>query len=723
MKRRFVKVRPAWIPMAALAASGLVAGTLTAQTPLGDGLLFTEATFGIRGFFDRPADLELAQFQMYRDDPSGALLEDLRVWWKRDALMAELQGRQVGQRDHRLGVRAGRRGLFTFGAETERTPHLSSTTARMLGAQSQPGEFTLPVRRPHLLEHNTGTRLGRTGVRWDTDRLVFTATPRPEVPFRAEYIRTTRSGDRPMGMVFGGAGVNHREILEPIDRTTHDVRLSQGLAGSAYQVQVSYHFSRFDNHLDAVSSDNPLVDDPLADGAYRGQTALPPSNRAHTLSASGGVNLPYRTRVTGAVSYGWRSQDHALLPHTINPRLDATELPDLPPSLEGSVQTLRLHFAARTRPTNAVTLSARYRLFDLDDGTPDLVLASRVRSDQSVVSGPFERRRYPYARENAGVDVRWSPVRPLSVGAEYAWERWQRDRRTQNAAETREHLPRFTMDLRPSARVALQGSYLWSRRRADDYLESRDLPLLRRFDQTDRDRERTRLSLQLFPLDVLDLSLSYDRAKSDFPGAAYGRESDREAAWAAHVGWSPSQRITLHASYVDEDLRTSQRSRFRGDQVVELDNQTFDWVGVTDETVRTVGVGGTVGLLPRQLDLGFGWDRSRGVSRSRSHNPVQPLSTNVTNRAAATAEDFPAVAHTLNPAYLLARYRASRSWMASLRYSVDRFRNRDPRTDGVAPASGMDVFLGNELLGYTAQYLTLTVTYHPWIPGVRRAPF
>jgi MtrB/PioB family decaheme-associated outer membrane protein len=723
MKRMFVKIRPGWIPTALLAASGLVAGTLTAQTPLGDGHLFTEATFGVRAFLDRPADLELARFQMYRDDPSGALLEDLRVWWRRDALMAEIEGQKVGQRDQRLGVRAGRLGFFALGLETERTPHLSSTTARMLGAQAQRGEFTLPVARPHLFEHNTATRLGRTGVRFDTDRVALTATPRPALPFRGEYTRTTRSGDRPMGMVFGGAGVNHREVLEPIDRTTHDVRLSQGLAGSAYQLQVSYHFSRFDNHLDGVTSDNPLVDDPLADGAYRGRTALPPSNRAHTLSASGGVNLPYRTRVTGAVSYGWRSQDHALLPHTLNARLEATELPELPSSLEASVQTLRLQLAARTRPTDAVTLSARYRRFDLDDSTPDLVLASRVLSDQSVLSGPFERRRYPYARENAGVDVRWSPARPFSVGAEYAWERWQRDSRTRNAAETREHLPRITMDLRPSARVALRGSYLWSMRRADDYLESRDLPLLRRFDQTDRDRERARLSLQLFPLDVLDLSLSYDRAESDYPGAAFGRTSDRQAAWAAHVGWSPSQRITLHASYVDEDLRTSQRSRYRGDQVVELDNETFDWVNIADETVRTVGVGGTVGVLPRQLDLGFGWDHSRGVSRSRSHNPVPPLSTNVTNRASATAEDLPAVSHTLNPAYLHVRYRVSRSWMTSLRYSVDRFWNRDPRTDGVAPATGMDVFLGNELLGYTAQYLTVTVTYHPWIPGVRRAPF
>jgi len=719
MKRTLSRMLLACTPAVALAAAAPLSGVLAMQRDVAGGELFTEVEFGARAYVDRPGGTELAIFEQYRHDPSSVLLENLRVWWKRDSHVVEVRARQVGERDQSLGLRITGLGVYAFTLERERTPHLLSTTALMLGEQPQRGEFTLPVPRPYPLEHNTGAWLERTGVRWTSDRLVLTLTPRPTVPFRAQYTRTTKSGDRPMGMVFGSAGGNLREVLEPVENTTHDVRLSQGLATPRYQLSAAYNFSFFDNQLDAVVSDNPLVDQPNVDGTYRGRTALPPSNRAHTVSASAGVSLPLRSRITGSASYGWRSQDHTLLPHTINPHIFAEPVPA---SLRGDVRTLRVNLSARARPLAPVRVSARYRLFDLDDRTPDLVLGSRVRSDQAILTGPFERRRYPYTRETAGADVRWTPFRPISLSAEYAWERWKRDPQARNVGETREHRPRVTVDLKPSGRIWLRGSYLWSERRADEYREGQDLPLLRRFDQSDRDRERASISVQTFPLDALDISLSYDRGESSYPGSTYGRQDDDDEAWAAYVGWSLGERIIAHASYVHESFQVSQRSRFLGELPMEFDNATFDWISVTDETVRTVGFGGTVSILPRKLDLTFAWDRSQGSSQVKTHNPEEPVSPNVGNRHSAAAEDFPEVSHSINPAHVRLRYRLSDTWMASIRYTYESFTNEDFRTDGLAPATGMDVFLGNELLGYTAQYVAVTVSYNPWIRGVRRPP-
>jgi MtrB/PioB family decaheme-associated outer membrane protein len=723
MNGTFSRILLACTAAATLADGGPRLGALAAQTPAAGGLLFTEVEFGARGYVDRPVGTELASFQKYRDDPSGALLENAHLWWRKDSQRVELRAHQAGQQDQRLKVGITSLGRFALQIDRNQQPHITSSTGRMLGSQAQRGQFTLPQPRPHLLEHDAGARLVRTGVHRDTDRLVLTMTPRPEAPFRANYTRTTRSGDRPMGMVFGGAGGNFREILEPIEHTKHDLRLSQHLATPVYQVSAAYHFSLFENDLNAVVSDNPLVDHPFADGAYRGQTALAPANRSHTLSASGGVNLPLRGRITGGVSYGWRLQDDVLLAHTINPRLLGEQLPELPENIQGDVRTLRFDLSARTRPLAPVTLSARYRLFDLDDRTPELMLPSRVRSDQMILTGPFEARRHPYTRDNADFDLRWTPLRRISLGAEYAWERWKRDAQVRNVGETREHRPRFTLDVRPFERIWLRGSYLRSERRADEYLESQDLPLLRRFDLADRDRERAGILVQLFPLYALDVSLSYDRGESTYPDSPYGRQGDREEAWSTYLDWSPGQRITAHVSYVHEEFRVSQGSRHRSELPRELDNETFDWIGNTDESIRTVGIGGTVSVLPRQLDLGFGWDHSRGASRMTTHNPRKPSSLNPANRTAAAAHDFPEVTHTISPAYIRARYRVSDTWMASLRYTVERFANEDFRIDGVAPASGMDLFLGNWMPGHTAQFLTVTFSHHPWIPGVRRAPF
>jgi MtrB/PioB family decaheme-associated outer membrane protein len=723
MNGTFSRMTLACVALGLLTSGGAGLCTLAAQTPTAGGFLFTEIEFGARGYVDRPIGTELASFQKYRDDPSGALLENAHLWWRKDAQVVDFRARQAGQRDQRLNLGLTSLGLFDLQLERDQKPHITSSTGRMIGRQEQRGQFTLPVPRPHMLEHDAGSRLTATGVQRDSDRLRLVMTLRPDAPFHAHYMRTTRTGDRPMGMAFGGAGGNFREILEPVEHTKHDLRLSQELATPRYQLSAAYHFSLFDNDLSAVVSDNPLVHEPFAAGAYRGQTALPPSNRAHNLTASGGLNLPYRSRITGGVSYGLRLQDEPLLPHTVNPRLLAEELPVLPDNIAGDVRTLRFDVSARARPLSPLTISARYRFFDLDDRTPGLALDSRVRSDQMILTGPFEARRYPYTRDNAKLDLRWSPVRMVSLGAEYAWERWKRDPRSRNVGETREHVPRVSLDVRPSDRIWLRGSYLRSERRADEYLEGRDLPLLRRFDLADRDRERAGISVQLLPVDALDISLGYDRGESNYPDSPYGRSADREAAWSTVLDWSPSQRITAHLSYVNEEFRVSQRSRHRSTVPLELNNETFDWIGVTDESIRTLGIGGTVSVLPRQLDLGFMWDHSRGSSRVATHNPEKPTSPNTGNRTEAAAEDYPEVRHTLNPGHVRMRYRVSDTWMASVRYTFERFTNDDFRIDGVTPATGMDLFLGNSLPGHTARFLTVTVSHHPWIPGVRRAPY
>lgn len=708
---------------AALCASiGPAADGVRAQRPAAGGLLFTEFELGARGYIDRPATSELAQFQKFRDDPSGAILQDLRVWWRRDAQRVEFRARRAAQEDQSLAFRSTALGRYTFDLERDRVPRIFSTTGRLLGDQLARGEFLLATPRPHPIEHNTGARLERTGVRWDTDRLALSIHPRPNAPLRAEYTRTSKSGDRPMGMVFGSAGGNFREILEPVEHTAHAFRLSQDFATPVVQVAVAYHFSRFENKVEAVTADNPLVSDPSAAGAYRGQTALAPSNRAHALSASAGVSLPFRSRINGSVAYGWRSQDQSFLPHTINGRLLSGDLPVLPESLGGDTRTLRIGVSARTRPVASVTASARYRLFELEDRTPDLVLGSRVRSDQAVLSGPFEAHRYPYTRENVGLDLGWSPVRPVTLRAEYDWERWERDASVRNVGETRERTPRLTLDVKPIRWVSLRGSYLWSERRGDEYEERNDLVLLRRFDQADRDREALGISVQVFPLDAMDLFLGYDRGERTYPDSPYGRQDDGDESWTAYLTWSPTPRVTAHASYVLEEFRLTQRSRYRGELPVEPDNPTFDWIGDTDESVRTVGFGATVGLLPRKLDVQVAWDRSKGISRLTTANPVRPRSSNVGNRTSAEAEDFPEVSHVLNPAHVALRYRVSDTWLATVRFVSERFTNEDFRTAGQLPSAGMDLLLGNDLRGYTARYMTVTVSYQPWIPGIRRPP-
>ena len=91
--------------------------------------------------------------------------------------------------------------------------------------------------------------------------------------------------------------------------------------------------------------------------------------------------------------------------------------------------------------------------------------------------------------------------------------------------------------------------------------------------------------------------------------------------------------------------------------------------------------------------------------------------------ASATASDFPDLRYELDPATAFLRYHVSESWTLSVRYSFERFKQVDFRTDGLQPSTGADIFLGSDPEDYRASYFTLTLAFRPWVPGLRRPLF
>ncbi|MBI1892549.1 MAG: MtrB/PioB family outer membrane beta-barrel protein, partial [Candidatus Rokubacteria bacterium] len=229
---------------------------------------------------------------------------------------------------------------------------------------------------------------------------------------KAEFTRIHKDGQRPMGMAFGSPGGNFREILEPINQTIYDVRLSASLAREKYQLQFAYNLSLFKNDFDSVISDNPCFGlaacGSSATGPARGRTALAPDNVAQTVTLSGGVSLPLRTRVNGSLSYSWRLQDQNFIPHTINPAFTGNPDLALPQSdLKGDVRILLFNVSATSRPLPPLTLTGRYRLYDFDDRSDEIVFPARVLNDITLENEPRLANRFPYTKHNASLDGRW----------------------------------------------------------------------------------------------------------------------------------------------------------------------------------------------------------------------------------------------------------------------------------------------------------------------------
>jgi hypothetical protein len=263
-----------------------VAGPGAGRTQAQGVKLTTEV--GVRAFTDKLATEQLGKFEEYRQVPSGLFLQGLRLQYEpAGTSLFELGAQRAGQRDQGYWLSASKPGLFDLRVGWDQIPHMYSSTARMIGSTTN---FALPTPRPDTATWNsTASSLNPIRNRWDAGQLSLALRPTESLESKAEYTLILKDGNRPIGMAFGSPGSNYREILEPIDQTTHDLKLSQSLANEYYQLLVSYNLSIFANANTSVVADNPLVaTDAATTGAARGRLALAPDNIAHTFTFVGG---------------------------------------------------------------------------------------------------------------------------------------------------------------------------------------------------------------------------------------------------------------------------------------------------------------------------------------------------------------------------------------------------------------------------------------------------
>jgi MtrB/PioB family decaheme-associated outer membrane protein len=681
---------------------------------------------GGRVFTKSVDSVDLGKFEEYKHVPSGLVFQGFRADWRPTAAGPDfwMTGRQLAERDKSFWLGARKPGQFTAMAFWDRIPHTFSTTGQSAGTEAPIGRHKLPDPRPDTSTWNSSPLLSPIRTMWDPVKFVVGATPSEHWNLRAEYLWLDKSGERPVGMSFGSPGTNHREVTEPIDQTVHDLRVSPSYATRQYQLSFSYAYSRLVNNYASVSADNPLqtVDTRTA-GAATGRDALTPGNFAHTAMLAGGVNLPSRTRLTGTVTMSWRGQDEPFIPMTSNSVLaDSVETVTLPTSLQGDTRTTMVNLRATSRPTTPLTLSGLYRHFDFSDETPEITFPVRVVNDRTFSRTEETRHTLPYSRDQADVSAAWrfGPLAKLTAG--YGWERWERAE-IRNVDETNEHSPRLALDVTAKDWLHFRGTWSTGWRRGTEYEEEQEVqnPKMRRFDQADRDRERFDLLADITPTGQLGFTLLGGVGTIDYPESEYGLQYERTAVVGGSADWSPSPRFGLGVSYTYEAFTATQTDQTR--DPTQLDNPTYVWASDHSDFINTLGGYLDAVLIPGRLAAGGRVDWTRAEFTVVTVNPNgTPTGGTAGQNDGATAKPWPQFTHEWVPASLFVRYSVTTQVAVTVQYSIDRFEGEDFRTDGLQPATGTDIYLGNDYRNYNAQWLTITLSYHLPLIGTGRPP-
>src|SRR4029453_15787826 len=172
------------------------AGAASAQTQLGGFNVEGGIEAGGRFSLDsRPSTKERAKFEEYRDMSPGLFLlgANLRLSRPDESLLGEFGGSKGGFSDQDYYLAVGRLGTWQVDFLWDQTPHVISTTGRLLATETHDGVFKLPTPRPPLAAHNSAPDLGEIAVRWDTAAMRFGYSVSPKLDFAAEYTRTHKS--------------------------------------------------------------------------------------------------------------------------------------------------------------------------------------------------------------------------------------------------------------------------------------------------------------------------------------------------------------------------------------------------------------------------------------------------------------------------------------------------------------------------------------------------
>jgi MtrB/PioB family decaheme-associated outer membrane protein len=711
-----------------------------AQLTLGGMNLEGEVEAGYRLLPDEPSRSRRGKFEEYRDITEAPFLNgvQLRLFRPDESYSTELSGAKWGQEDQEYALRAGRLGRWEFGFDWDQTPHLYSTTARSLFTETDRGVFRLPTPRPALPTWNNAPRTDDISQRWDTARMFLTVTPTPNLEVTAEYTRIHKDGDRPFGMAFGTPGNNFAEMLEPIDQTIHDARLRVAYARDNWQLQFGYTLSIFENALNRVMFDNPCFANAASCGANdggaaapaTGQSSLPPDNMAHTVTLAGGVNLPFwRTRINGSFAMNIALQNDKFLPHTINPNLSADPDLRLPlDSLHGNLQTYITTLGITAHPLPKLTLSARYRLFDVTDVSGEPIFQAHVVDDRNLDTDPRRAGRFDFRRQNTDLDARYQLLHPVAVTVGAGWERWDRNSHRE-VPESDEFIGKLAVDVTPNDWMLVRATYRPSFRRINLYngnahqehvvIEDVTAPAaqsiaLRKFDEAERDRQRVDLLVQLTPSDALSITPNIGYRYDDYIASTLGLQ--QETTWSAgiDVAWTPGPRFSASAGFVHEINDQKMRSQYRPNSATNFAD--FQWISSLADTVDTFHAGLTIAIIPGKVDWTANGNYMMSTGRIETRNPVAPASGTGGaggSNAVARAKPFPAFEDNFLRLDSALRYHFLKAWTASLGYAFESFQKNDWRTDRLTPfiPGVTSIWLGNDARNYDAHIVGITLAY------------
>ncbi len=441
--------------------------------------------------------------------------------------------------------------------------------------------------------------------------------------YRIDFQRQNKKGTRSLG---AGLLFNNSSILPaPVDYTTNQFDMGLSWATQRAQVQLAFIGSYFDNGNSSLTWQNPFTASPFHQ-TFR--AALEPDNEYYQFNLSGAFAITPRIRLSGQAAIGELSQDELFLPVTINPLYSDLPLPRQ--SLDGKLDTSTFNLSGKfsARLNSKLSITARGKLDERENKTP-VDVYTQVTTDLLPSLGRYNRP-YSYEREQYSADIRYKAHRILKLSGGVRQENI--DRTLQATERTEETTFWGELRLNPVVSSQIRIKFESSDRDISDYLQPDDggpidHPLLRKFNQADRDLNRVTVELDFTPVAELSFNLSFYLADADYKESLIGLQASEERSYSVNLNYAVNKSVVLYAFLNRDDIDA--------DILNTTGGSATPWMAATRDHITTAGFGMSSRISKKSsIGLDFVSSDSKGdisVQTSAKEDPFDPLKTDLIN--------------------------------------------------------------------------------------------
>lgn len=569
-----------------------------------------------------------AKFNEYRDLRS-APFGSFRFGYDTDDGFAKFSGNNVGMKDQDYKIEGGLWGKFKAYIKYNETPHNFTYGAKSF--YSGVGTNTLTLTNATRADSNTWPTIFDYSLQ--RKNLEFGGKIDFFKPFYLDlsYSREERDGIKPTAVAMTtGGGSYFLELPEPIRYVTNVLKAEAGYAKNPLFIALSYYYSEFSNDYDRLYFTNPASTNTL--GAARPDSlTLPPSNKYHNYNFKGTLKLPLYSFLSVKAAHSETKGDYNLLNYYINNITGGIQNVTLSDSkFDGKLTADSYNVVLTSRPLDLISGKIYYKYYNKKNKSDSI-----ASTDPGINGGnPFYNHLFDYKKLNYGVDFDISLPANFTLQPGYSYLKV--DRHRGDFPETKDN--KYFIDLRWSGLSFMTAKIGYEKidRRADHFIPTTLFATdqaganivekyMRRFDAAPMKRDTYKASLDLYPIESINVGLRYKYKKTNYKETVYGIKDDKSDEYGIDADWKATSWLALNGYFEYEHIKSGQIQRY-ANNLNGLDinvppsfsGTTIQYTWGTDIKDKTYnyGVGAEFSIIPKTLLLRLQYDhvRSDGLS-------------------------------------------------------------------------------------------------------------